>query len=314
MLANVHMLQTQKQFEAGLTLIERFIWPVDQAIDSETKSFFVFKAYPKELKRKQIEQWALLQTKSLSPFVGGHYYQFLSKAGLHLWFSQQPFHGLPETAMQANQSNSIQQVSSIKYNYQQTWHEGLLVSCFAQERADVDNQLAAFPLEINKRAPWAVTRKIDKQLRKPSTWLGLTLFVFLCVLVWQTTAYFSLKIQNYNAQQRTTELQDSLGEQLSIQSQLQKQQQGLLSLQNWHREFAFLPETLAKVAEKINLQGEWQANTITWQNRTLVIELISKKLDIAILVTELEGADTLSNINIRPHVSDNTWVLEASIK
>jgi hypothetical protein len=105
-----------------------------------------------------------------------------------------------------------------------------------------------------------------------------------------------------------------LGEKLARQSQLQNQQQGLLTLQNWHNEFGFLPETFAAVASKISLQGEWKANAITWQNGILTLEISSTTLDIAMLVSELEQSESLSKINIRPHANANTWTLEASVK
>jgi hypothetical protein len=308
------LMQTQKQFENMLTVIDQFIWPASEAIDTHSKTFFVFKPYPKQLKRKQIPQWALLQCTTLSPFVGGQHYSYLSKAGLHLWICQGEFNGVPETAMQNAPPDGNHRVASATQHYQQTWRDGLLTGCFAVDPAEVPDTGVALPLHINKRAPWAVTRKIDQQLKKPSTWLAITLFISLCAGMWHMSGYLTLTLQQNNAEQQISELQDSLGEQLARQSQLQNQQQGLLALQSWHSEFAFLPETFAAVASKISLQGQWQANAIAWQNRTLTLEVSSAKLDIASLVTELEQSPSLSNINIRPHANDNTWILEASVK
>jgi hypothetical protein len=308
------LMQTQKQFENMLTVIDQFIWPAEKVIDTNTKSFFVFKAYPKQLKRKQIAQWSSLQCTALSPFIGAQHYQYLSKAGLHLWICQDKFHGVPETAMQNALPDGSHRVASASHHYQQTWRDGLLVGCFTVDSAEVPDSDAALPLHINKRTPWAVTRKIDQQLKKPSTWVAITLFISLCGGIWQLSGYLTLCMQHANATQQIAELQEVLGEKLATQSQLQNQQRDLSVLQNWHAKFGFLPETFAGVASKINLQGEWQANNIAWQNRTLTLEVSSKKLDIATLVTKLEQAASLSNINIRPHLNDNTWLLEVSVK
>jgi hypothetical protein len=312
MLVAEQLMQTQKQFEKTLTLIDQFIWPAAETVDTNTKIFFVFKPYPKQLKRKQIEQWALLQCTALSPFIGGQHYQYLSKAGLHLWICQDKFHGVPETAMQNAMPDGSHRVVSANHHYQQTWRDGLLIGCFTV--ASAEDSGAALPLHINKRTPWAVTRKIDQQLKKSATWLAIIFFISLCGGIWQLSSYLTLSMQQASAEQQITELQDSLGEQLARQSQLQNKQQGLLMLQNWHAEFGFLPETFAAVADKINIQGEWQANAIAWQNRTLIIEISSTKLDIATLVAELEQVESLNKINIRPHVNDNTWILEVSVK
>ena len=316
MLVAEQLMQTQKQFEKTLTLIDQFILPTVETVDTNTKIFFVFKPYPKQLKRKQIEQWALLQCTSLSPFIGGQHYQYLSKAGLHLWICQDKFYGVPETAMQNTLPDGNHLVAGITHWYQQTWRNGLLINCFCIDRTEITPDIMETVLQLpyDKAASWAVTREIDKQLKKPSIWLAITLFISLCASIWQISSKLTSSIQNSRAEEKIVELQDSLGEQLARQSQLQNQQQGLMTLQNWHNEFGFLPETFAAVAQKMNLQGEWQANAIAWQNGTLAIEIYSTALEIAILVAALEQSESLQKINIRPHANNNTWILEVTVK
>jgi hypothetical protein len=314
MLVAEQLMQTQKQFEKTLTLIDQFIWPAAETVDTNTKIFFVFKPYPKQLKRKQIEQWALLQCTALSPFIGGQHYQYLSKAGLHLWICRDKFHGVPETAMQNAMPDGSHRVVSASHHYQQTWRDGLLIGCFTANPSDDPDSGAALTLHINKRTPWAVTRKIDQQLKKPSIWLGVSAFIGLCATVWFAAAYVTLGIQRHNAEQNIVAMQTSLGEKLAEQTKLQNQQQNLLTLQNWHNEFGFLPESFAAIVEKISLQGNWKANSISWQNRLLSVELSAQNLDIAKLVAELESLPSLAQINIRPHLAENTWVIEAAVK
>ena len=313
MLVADRLMQTQTHFKNGLRLLDQFIWPAVQAIDSDTKAFYVFKPYPKQLKRMQIEPWAQLQCKALSPFINGEHYKYLSKAGLHLWISQTGFHGLPETALQATLGNGSHIVTGTKYHYQQTWSDGLLVDCQTLEKS-VQQSDAVTPLLLNQKFPWAVNRKIDSQLKTPSTWLGIILFVFLCGVIWHAAGFLTLSLQSHYAEQTTNALQEKLGEQLARQERLQSQQRSLANLQIWQSEFGYLPETFAAIVEKISQQVTWQANSITWQNRTLVLELVAKELDIATLVAALEQVNSLDRVNIRPHISDDTWILEATLK
>lgn len=304
-------IQTQQQLNTLLNAADHFIWPQKQVVDTQSKLFFVYKPYPKQLKRNQITQWATLQSHALSPFTNGHHYQYLSATGLHLWFSQSALTGTPETAMQVSLEDGVHLVKGTQFTYQQTWRNNILVNCTT---VNSNTDAATIPLTINKRDPWAISRKIDNHLKRPSTWLGLSAFIGLCATVWFAAAYITLSIQRHNAEQHIEALQTSLGEKLSQQANLQNQQQNLLTLQNWHSEFSFLPESFAAVVEKISLQGTWNANSISWQNRLLSIELSAPNLDIAKLVAELESVPRLAQINIRPHLAENTWVLEAVVK
>lgn len=308
------LTQIQKQYDQSLTWLNQLIWPSEQEIDPCTKAFYVFKAYPKELKNNQMQAWAKLQRHSLSPFVAGEVYQYLSKAGLHLWISQGKFSGIPETAIQTVLPDGNYTLAGSTHLYQQSWQNGLLVSCFTIENKSAEGTEPTLPLKIEKRSPWGVPRKIDEKLKLPSTWLGLTLFLSLCVSFWFGTAYLTATIQQSSAETHISQLESSLGEKLAMQNQLQNKQQGLSLLQNWQQEFAFLPETFAQVAKKLSLEGTWKANSVSWQNRTISIELMAEDLDIAKLVNNLESLEDLSKINIRPHASENTWILEASVK
>ena len=303
----------QQQFEQGLNAVNRFIWPAAEVIDRESKCFFVFKAYPKLLKREQIAEWSQLQSKTLSPFVAGQHYQHLSKAGLHLWFTQEKFVDIPETAAQQPLADGMFTVAGAVHAYKQTWKDGLLISCIASSSLNQENSPPQ-PLAVNQHRPWALTRKLDQQLKKPSTWLGLTLFASIAALLWFSTAYLTLTLQQISAVKQIDNLQDSLGEKLAQQVQLQGQQQDILMLRNWHNEYGLLPETFALVADKINLYGQWKANSINWQDRILVVELVASNLNIAALVTELEQVEKLAEITIRPNVNANTWTLEVSLK
>jgi hypothetical protein len=313
MVDNPPLMLIQKQRDYWLNAVDRFIWKSEQSVDTLSNYFFVFKAFPKDLKGKQRVQWAELQAQTLSPFSNSSQYNYLSDVGLHLWVNQGSAKGVPETAIQQSLPDGEHHIQGEEHQYKQTWLDGLMHKCFTISE-NISSQQKKFDLKISRHSPWAVKRKIDQHLLQPATWVGLCAFVFTCALVWLGAASLTLHLQESNAEQQINQLEISLGQQLAEQSRFQHKQQTLLLLKNWHNEHGFLPESLGAVAAKLNLQGEWKANTISWQNHTLAIELLATNLDIAALIGELENIDMLEQVNIRPHAANDTWILEAKLK
>jgi hypothetical protein len=300
----------QAYIDQSLALVDRLIWPSQQQRDETSPSFYVFKVYPKSLKGKEIEQWADLQVSSLSPFSQGDHYYFLSKTGLHLWVTAKKFLGIPETAYQSALEDGEHIVIGKQDNYRQVWKDGTMQLCSPAHKETSKQQ----PLPISFNKPWAVTRNIDTKLKQPNVWLGMCGFVLLCSLLWWATGYATIVVQKDNAEQEASQLTESLGEKLDLQNTLRNNTQLLAGLNNWHQEFDFLPETFALIAEKLNQQGKWRANSLIWQNKTMEIELLSKDLDITSLVSELETISALQRVSIRPHDANDTWILEAQAK
>jgi len=300
----------QVYFDQSLAFVDQLIWPSKQQRDEKSSSFYVFKVYPKSLKTKEIKQWADLQVSTLSPFSQGDHYYYLSKKGLHLWVTASKFIGIPETAYQSALEDGEHLVIGKQDTYRQVWKDGSMQSCSPALKETVNHQ----PLTISFNQPWAVTRNIDKKLKQPNVWLGLCCFALLCSLVWWVTGYATIALQENNAEQKASQLAESLGEKLDLQNTLRNNTQLLSGLNNWHQEFEFLPETFALIAEKLNQQGKWRANSLIWQNKTMEIELLSKDLDITSLVSELETISALQRVSIRPHDANDTWILEAQAK
>lgn len=308
------MVFVRKQIDYWLNAADRFIWQSEQSVDSASNYFYVFKTFPKELKGKQRVQWAELQAQTLSPFSNCTKYAYLSDAGLHLWISQDQVEGLPETACQQSLNDGEHLVRGGSQLYKQTWQNGIMLKCFAVSSQSIQLQDEKSSIEINKDSSWAVRRKIDQWLQRPSTWIGITAFVSCCALVWLGAASLTLHVQGAAAGNQISQLETTLGEKLAEQSKFQQTQQTLSLLQSWHNEYGFLPESLGEVAAILSLQGQWKANVIAWQSHHLEIELLAKNIDIAALVGELENIDKLELVNIRPHAANDTWVLEADIK
>lgn len=300
----------QTFIEQSLALVDRLIWPSQQQRDETSSSFYVFKVYPKSLKTKEIKQWADLQVSSLSPFSKGDHYHYLSKKGLHLWVTANKFNGIPETAYQGALEDGEHIVIGKQDNYRQVWKDGCMYYCSPALKETSNHQ--SLPISFNQ--PWAVTRNIDKKLKQPSVWLGLCFFALLCSLLWWAIGYTTIGLQEKNAEQEASRLAETLGEKLDLQNTLRNNTQLLAGLNNWHQYYDFLPETFALIAEKLNKEGKWRANSLIWQNRTMEIELLSKDLDITSLVSELEKISSLQQVSIRPHDASDTWILEAKTK
>jgi hypothetical protein len=300
----------QAYIDQSLTLIDRLIWPSEQQRDEVSSSFYVFKVYPKSLKTKEIKQWADLQVSTLSPFSQGDHYYYLSKKGLHLWVTASKFKGIPETAYQSALEDGEHIVLGKQDNYRQVWKDGIMVSCSPAAKDTARHP--TLPISFNQS--WAVTRNIDIKLKQPNVWLGLCSFALFCSFLWWATGYTTIFLQEKNAEQEASQLAESLGEKLDLQNTLRNNIQLLAGLNKWHQDFEFMPETFALIAEKLNQQGKWRANSLIWQNKTMEIELLSKDIDITSLVIELEKIGALQNVSIRPHDANDTWILEAKAK
>ena len=304
----------RKQIDYLLSAADRFIWQSERSVDTLSGYFFVFKAFPKDLKSKQRVQWAELQAQTLSPFTNGVEYSYLSDAGLHLWISQGQTKGIPETASQQALPDGDHHVQGELQKYIQTWENGIMLKCLAISESSAKQVETENWLKVSRYSAWAVRRKIDEKLQQPAMWLGLGAFATLSALIWLGVASLTLQLQESNGQKEVNLLETSLGEQLAEQSRLQNAQQTLALLQNWQKEHGFLPESFGSIASQLNLYGEWKANSISWQNQTLEIELQATNIDIAALIGELEKIDMIKQVNIRPHAASDTWILEANIK
>ncbi|MGS2719901.1 hypothetical protein [Paraglaciecola aestuariivivens] len=312
-MSSVSLQKMPNQFDAWLSKLNRFFWPTEQSVDDNSTAFYVFKPFPKNLKKSEIKPWAELQTNTLSPFSKGDKYQFISREGLHLWVSNTKLSGVPETAAQTQLNDGEHYIKGKFHTYLQNWQGGLMQTCVAVEDTTIKSN-AVKTIQLDAHTPWAVERKIDTKIKQPSTWLALCFFIGLCGLAWGIFGYATLYFQSTLAEQQSNALSDSIGDKLSLQNTLRNNQQIVSQLQNWHTAAGFFPESFTAVAEKLSQQGEWQVNTVIWQNKIIELEFVSKQVDITSLVGELEKLTLLEQVNIRPHNAENTWILEAKLK
>ena len=297
--------------DSSLNWLDQIIWPVNHQADTNTPCFYVFKAFPANLKSSEIKQWIELQIHSLSPFVNGSHFKFVSRVGVHLWFSASPFKGVPETALQSQHPDGNYLVKGEQLCYQQTWKNGVLVSCVpaaqrSSEQADI--------MLNSSDSPWAVPRKLDDELRSPLTWTILSVALLSLVLVWSGVGYGITKWQTASAESEISEVSERLGPLLAQQTSLRQNTSTFNAIVNWQTEHGFIPESLATVMESLADFGTWKPRLVTWQNKTLGIEFTASDVDIASLVQILESKDNINQVTIRPHNAQDTWVLEAEFK
>jgi hypothetical protein len=295
-----------------LSAINDLVWPSCQSIDAETATFYLFKPFPTGLKRQEVEKWAELQSRTLSPFTKGDAFSYLSRQGLHLWITAGQFCGVPETANQSPLSDGQHYIKGQHQSYLQQWSSEIMLSC---EPAEINaDEASPQPSAINTSKPWALPREIDKRLQNPTSWLVVCGFVSLCAITWAASGYMTLSLQEYYSQQQSVTLSQEIGPKLAQQQALNNNILTLNGLKNWHTEFGFFPESFAAISEKLSHQGSWRANSILWQERRLELEFVANEIDLTTLVGELESVNILSQVNIRPHNAKDTWILEAQLK
>lgn len=300
------------QIDKICSVLNRWIWPTTFDIDNKARTFYVFKAFPQHLKSTEIDKWATLQTKTQTPFSQGQHYSYISKAGLHIWYTAEAFDGIPETAAQQPLSNGSHLVKSKAFYYEQQWQQDILLHCvtYAISESNISNDAK----EINVAGAWAVEGKLQSALQSPISWIIICLFLLTCGLTWIGTGTLTLIAQQSNLEQQNNLLTSELSEKLTLQTKVRDQQNTINKIDLWQTEFGFLPESTAIVMEKLNAQDEWKTNLIIWQNKTIELEFVSKSIDITRLIAELEQHKDLEEVNIRPHNAENTWVLEAKAK
>ncbi|MBN7820434.1 hypothetical protein KJY73_14980 [Bowmanella sp. Y26] len=268
---------------------------------------YVFRPRPKQLKQSELENWTSLQIKTLCPFVNGFHYSHISPAGLHIWFSNQAFSGIPETALQTALPDGDFVIKGQRFTYEQTWHNAVLVSCeIVDEKSHAQESVA---IETNK--PWATEVKLKKTLVSPLTWLVIGGFTLLCFILWFAISFLTLSMQEHSTKQESERLSELSGERIVQQTALREQQQQVQLINEWLNIHGQLPETLGLVAEKINKQGSWKVNQIRWQNKAMELELQGENIDIAQLITDLETIPELQSVSIRPFSSGGAWIIEA---
>ena len=315
---STHTLNTQIPWLSPiLDRIERVIWGDSAQVDETTPAFYVFKPFPSSLKTSQYKDWGQLQSKILSPFEGGAQYVHLSHLGVCVWAVPNALNGIPETAMQQSLPNGKHIVKGSSQIYQQYWQDGVMQSCLllssevSDSATETDNTHTTEVALLKEQATgWAVKRHIDKWLVKPVTWLGVMAFIVASIFVWQLGAMGSHIIQRNAVADATTTLQEQVGDKLALQSKYQQQQNIMSLIANWQQQNGFLPQTLANVAKVVMQYDKWQADSIEWQGKRLVLLIQLEKADISTLVAELESTGLFSDVAIRPHSKTNTWTLE----
>ena len=277
----------------------------------ETMTFFRFKMFPQSLKYADQSDWASLQLKLLNPFQDGFSRHYISSKGIHIWYSQTPFDGAPETALQVPMPDGSHVLKSTHFTYHQKWQDAVLIESVCKPHNKNDKSQ---PIEISDQSAWAIERTLDKKLKSPHVWMGLSGFAFICVLLWAAAGYATTALQTHFAERKSAELSERVGDALAQENQQRTLNAALDGMYAWQSEHGFFPEAYGQIASQLNQLGEWQPNAIRWQNQRFELEFASQAIDIAALVELLEAQPQMSQVSIRPNNADNTWVLEVTVQ
>jgi hypothetical protein len=300
------------RFTNVLYSIGQLISPDSHTCDSNTHAFFQFKAFPKGLRRAEVNDWVKLQLTLLNPFDNGDVYHFVSLIGIHAWFTKSKFNGVPETALQQSLKDGLHTLTGAVHTYRQKWQNGYLVSCYTISLTEEPNNRV--DINTSPRLSWAKKNPLNEELRSPLMWTGLSFFLFLCVCVWTITAHISFMVQEAKLEKQIKLKSDTLGQKLVNESTKRETITTLNTLSEWKNEFHFLPEAYGMVAESLLKNGNFQPNNLRWQNKNFELEFVSEVIDLPNLVASLESSDAFSKVSVRPHNDNNTWILEVRLK
>ena len=218
--------------------------------------------------------------------------------------------GVPETALQEECPDGSYWVKGARFCYQQTWKDGVLVSCI---NAANTPKLAQSEITLTSNdTPWAVPRRLDSEIKSPLTWSLISLSLLSLVLIWSAIGFGVAQWQKVSTEQEIERISDRLGPILAEQNTLRQTSSTTHTINQWQIEQGFLPESFASVVNSLASFGSWTPKLITWQNKTLGLEFTAKDIDIANLVQVLEAKDSIEQVTIRPHNAPDTWILEAA--
>ncbi|GGO63618.1 hypothetical protein [Bowmanella pacifica] len=290
-----------------LEKLEQWFWPEEHQIDTTKLIIYTCKPLPGNLKSSELKQWTDLQVKTQSPFISGGAYHYVSRHALHMWFAPTPLDGIPETARQSALPDGWHSVQGRQACYKQHWQRGVLMTCEV-----TTNSETAVPINL-EGSSWAVSRKIDKAVKTPGNWLLFCALLVACTGLWYVSAAVTIHIQQQMAEQQAQTVTEQMGERVSQLDQLKNNQSLMSQLSSWTNEYSSFPETFAALAKSMNMQGSWKMNQVNWQNKTLTMEFIAEQVDIAQLVADLEANPAFIEVNIRPFVAGEGWIVEAKV-
>ncbi|WP_026377041.1 hypothetical protein [Aestuariibacter salexigens] len=309
-MASTHISTGYAALERAKRSIERLIWPDEAKIDTQTETFFIFRPFPKGLSAQNRDDWVALQVRTNAPFINCSHYCFVSTLGAHIWYATNTLNGLPETAAVNSQKDGECYIKGQTQCYRTKWQKGVMTECTRLDT--LPENATAVHSDKTLHNAWGLQHKLDVLMRKPTFWTSTVGVGFVCALLWATVGHITITIQSANTESARSTLENTVGELLDKQASLRQYQQQVTELQNWKGAQGFFPDAYGLIATSLNEYGNWNARRITWQDKTLTLEVQKPNLDITTLVTQLENTAGIQSISIRPHNEADTWVLEAT--
>ncbi|MFC3121949.1 hypothetical protein [Agaribacter flavus] len=274
-------------------------------IDDTSHFFYVFKKYPNNLSRSELNKWRTLQQEVLSPFKESKIYRFDSKLGIHLWYTKSDYNGIPETALQKPLNNGEHVVKSIHFAYRQHWQDGILASCIALHESPEN------ACKINTSVSgWAIQKRAKKVLTAPLTWFKAVLLLLILFTITMTSAWLTHYYQLTSITAENEVLADAVSPKLLKREKLVNAIQTLETVGDWQNEFFELPVALGMAINELNSSSNIKINRWQWQNKMLIIEFSSEDTDITRLVERTQQIENVDGANIKPHNDEDTWLLE----
>lgn len=308
--SSVYVTRSQKILDCLYALLGRadtYLWPQSNEIDASSHCFFICKPYPGNLSTKQKKDWAELQATALSPFASGDFYYFLTTTGLHLWVSQSELNGVPETALQVALDDGEYLVAGKHHLYHQVWGDGIMKECVILPD-DTDSELPKTVIDTS--AAWAVRGQLKERLTSGKFWIAIASCLFFVLLLWTLVGAVTVFTQNNFALSQINKLDPLVSDLLTQQTELANHNKTINLINSWQSENGYLPESLGIIADRINAFGKWQLKEIVWQEKQLSLQIDTRDIDIAALITDLESLSSVKSVGIKPYGNTGDFLLE----
>lgn len=287
------------------------------AINQQSTFFYIFKAYPESLTNKEKDQWAELQQEAMNPFQGKHAYAYRSDQGVHIWFCNQAFDGVPETALQAQLHDGMHTLEGEFFIHSQQWKNGALVSNTSKAKHLLHHEKGLTPNKVkrishNPRLAWAYDSRAKASAKQPVFWFKVLAAVGIVFGIFILGALTVLKYQHLSYEGKNNQLSELASPLLDQRERLNDERRNVKQIENWHNRYINVPIAVAKVLYFFESEEAFAVNTLEWQEQSIKIEFKSSSVDITSLIERAQGAKDIETAAIRPHNDENTWILELS--
>lgn len=306
----LHIINQTELYQRIAKLLERYLLKTSYTADSESETVYLFRPFPQKLKISEKKNWISLQVETSSPFVQYYEYHFVSMDGVHIWFSESPLNGIPETAMQAPLVDGEHMLSGDVFEYKQVWRSGKLISCY---RAPKTSSETENKLRVDVDLGWAINRRIDKEFETPLAWAKAITVLSGLIGCWFVSSWLFINAQLLYMDYRAESLSESSFESIDRQTAMANMVQEYQFIKDWKGRSNYLQEGFSVIAHIFEDNFQWSLLSLQGDRELLQIEFRTQNTDFTGVIPEIENTGRFNNIKIRPSGQKDAWIFEGEL-